>query len=351
MPALTEIQIRGAKPREKPYKLKDDRGLYLLIQPTGAKLWRFRYYPDGKENMLSLGTYPEVTLKLARERREDARRQLANGINPSAERRASREARALTFKAVSLEYLERQREKLTLSTFEKSRWLLEDQLFPWIGDLPIANIEAPELLAALRRIEARGRHETAHRAKQKAGQVFRYAIATGRAKRNPATDLREALAPVVTNHRAAVTDPAQIGELMRAIEGYHGQPSTEVALRLAPLLFVRPGELRNARWEEFDLQGKDPEWRIPRERMKMREAHVVPLSRQAVALLEGLYPITGPHGLLFPSLTSGARPISENTLNGALRRLGYSSDQMTAHGFRAMASTCLNEQGLSLIHI
>jgi integrase len=297
--------------------------------------------------MLSLGAYPDVSLKQARERRDETRRQMAAGINPAAQRRASKVARALTFRAVSLEYLEQQKKKLTDSTYEKSRWLLEDQLCPWIGNTPIANVEAPELLAALRRIEARGRHETAHRAKQKAGQVFRYAIATGRARHNPAADLREALAPVVTKHRAAVTDPLKIGELMRAIDGYSGQPSTETALKLAPLLFVRPGELRYARWEEFDLEGKEPQWRIPGGRMKMREAHVVPLSHQAIRLLENLYPTTGPHGLLFPSLTTGARPISENTLNGALRRLGYSNDEMTAHGFRAMASTCLNEQGNS----
>jgi integrase len=296
--------------------------------------------------MVSLGKYPDVTLKQVRDRRDEARRQVASGVHPAAERRASRVAQDNTFKLVALEYVEHQQQKLAATSFIKLKWLL-GLLLPTIGNKPIAGIEAPDLLAALKKISARGKHETAHRAKQTAGQVFRYAIATGRAKRNPASDLRDALPPVVTTHRAAITDPAKIAELLRALDSYSGQPGTAVALKLAPLLFVRPGELRHARWEEFDLKGKNPEWRIPSERMKMREAHVVPLSRQAVEHLQVLQPITGPNGLLFPSLITGARPISENTLNAALRRLGYGNNEMTAHGFRAMASTCLNEQGFA----
>jgi integrase len=347
MALLTDTAIKAAKPRQKPYKLKDERGLYLLVQPTGGRLWRLRFYTAGRESMVSLGAWPDVPLKLARERREEARQLIARGENPSTQRKADRDARADTFKAVALEWLEKQQHKMSESSYAKSKWLLEDLLFPFIGAKPIADIDAPDLLAALRRTEARGRHESAHRAKWKAGQVFRYAIATGRARHNPAGDLREALAPVKTKHFAAITDPVRIGELLRALEAYSGQPATEYALKLAPLLFVRPGELRGARWEEFTLDGEEPVWRIPAERMKMRDEHLVPLSRQAVALLDALKPITGPDGLVFPSLRSRARPISENTINGALRRLGYSKEEMTGHGFRAMASTCLNERGYS----
>lgn len=347
MPGLTHAAVNAAKPREKPYKLFDGKGLYLLVRPSGSRLWRFKYRVQGREKLLSLGAFPDVSLQVARDRLMELRRQLAGKVDPSAARKAERVADANSFEAVALEYLERQRAKLTPSSFAKARWLLVDLLCSSIGAQPVASIEAPDLLAALRRIEARGRHETAHRAKQAAGQVFRYAIATGRARRDPSADLRGALAPVVTRHRAAITDPTKIGELLRALQGYSGQPTTATALRLAPLLFVRPGELRHARWEEFTLGGNAPEWRIPAARMKMREAHVVPLSRQAVELLEGLRQITGPGGLLFPSLITGARPISENTLNAALRRLGYGQTEMTAHGFRAMASTCLNEQGFA----
>jgi len=345
MPLLTEAAIKAAKPRQSPYKLKDERGLYLLVQPTGGRLWRFRFYVDGRESMLSLGAYPDVPLKLARERRDEARQQLARGINPAAQRKAKSAAKAETFRAIALEWLAKQQHKMSASSYQKSKWLLEGLLFPYVGDKPIADIGAPDLLAALRRTEARGRHESAHRAKWKAGQVFRYAIATGRAKHNPASELREALSPVKVKHFAAITDPGRIGALLRALDGYTGQPSTEYALKLAPLLFVRPGELRGARWEEVTLDGEAPVWRIPGERMKMGEEHLVPLSRQAVSLLQELMPITGPKGLVFPSLRTGTRPISENTINAALRRLGYSKNEMTGHGFRAMASTCLNERG------
>jgi integrase len=351
MSALTFAKVNAAKPREKAYKLFDEKGLYLLVTPTGSRLWRFKYRTQkrGKlrENLLALGAFPDVSLTMARERRDDARRQLADRVDPNAARKAERVAEANSFEAVALEFLELQSHKLTPTSLAKGRWLLLDLLCPHIGGMPIMNIDAPDLLAALRKIEVRGRHESAHRAKQAAGRVFRYAIATGRAKRDPSGDLRGALAPVKTRHRAAITEPTRIGELLRALDGYEGQPGTAIALKLAPLVFARPGELRHARWEEFHLGGKNPEWRIPAQRMKMREAHVVPLSTQAVAILEELYQITGPKGLLFPGLVAGNRPISENTLNGALRRLGFAGDEMTAHGFRAMASTCLNEQGFA----
>lgn len=347
MPPLTVAAIDAAKPKQKAYKLKDERGLYLLVQPNGARLWRLRFSLAGRESMLALGAYPDTSLKTARERRDEARKQVAAGISPAAQRRSARAAGAETFEAIGSEWLDKQRLRMSAATLTKTTWLLESLLFPYLGKRPIAGIEPPDLLAALRRTEARGRHESAHRAKGVAGKVFAYAIATARATRDPSADLRHALAPVVSRNRAAITDPLQIGQLLRALDGYGGQPGTEVALKLAPLLFVRPGELRHARWEEFRLDGAQPEWRIPGSRMKVRskEAHIVPLARQAVALLKHLSAMGGEKGLLFPSLRSGARPISENTLNAALRRLGYDKDTMTAHGFRAMASTSLNELG------
>lgn len=345
MASLTDLGIQRAKPREKAYKLKDDRGLYLLVTPAGGRLWRLRFSIDGRESMVSLGSYPDVSLKDAREKRDEARRLIGKGINPAVHRKAQRGARADTFGALAAEWLETRKAKLSASTFQKAQWMLVDLLGPYIGKQPIKSLGPPEVLEALRRIEARGRIETAHRTKQRASQVFRYAIATRRAERDPTADLRGALAPVVTKNRAAITDPVRIGELLRALDGYRGQPGTEIALKLIPYLFVRPGELRYAKWEEFQLEGKEPVWRIPAERTKMREEHLVPLSKQAVALLEELHPITGPKAYLFPSLRTASRPISENTINAALRRLGYSKDEMTGHGFRAMASTSLNELG------
>lgn len=345
MSNLTEKAIQAAKPKEKPYKLTDARGLHLLVQPAGGRLWRLRFSLDGRESMVSLGAYPDVSLKEARERRDEARRLIARGISPAAHRKAARDARADTFAALAAEWLQLQRSKLAATTYEKARWMLEELLGPYIGKKPVRTIGAPDLLAALRRIESRGRIETAHRAKQRASQIFRYAVATGRADRDPTADLRGALAPVISKNHAAITDPKRIGELLRSLYAYQGQPTTEAALRLAPHLFVRPGELRAARWEEFDFEGEGPLWRIPAERMKMGEEHIVPLSTQAVQLLQDLLPLTGPEGYLFPSLRTRSRPFSENTLNAALRRLGYSKEEMTAHGFRALASTNLNEQG------
>lgn len=341
---LTETKIRSAKPAEKPYKLSDGGGLFLLINPNGSRWWRLKYRFGGKEGGMSLGVYPDVSLKVARERRDEARRLLANGINPSTCRQQAKAAREHTFKAVALEWLALQEKKLAAITVNKTRWLL-GLLFDDLGPRPISEITAPELLAVLRTIEERGTHETAHRAKQKFSQVARYAVATGRAMRDVSTDLRGALAPVVSRNHAAVTEPARIGELLRAIDGYTGQPTTQAALKLAPLVFVRPGELRMAQWSEFDLDSPHPQWRIPAARMKMGEQHIVPLSTQAVAILRELYALTGPEGYVFPSLRSASRPMSENTINAALRRLGYSKDEMTGHGFRSLASTNLNEQG------
>lgn len=345
MAGLTDLGIQRARAKEKPYKLKDERGLYLLITPAGAKLWRLRFTLHGKESMLSLGAYPDVPLSRAREKRDEARRLMADGINPSLHRQAALSAKANTFKAVAEEWLLMMEGKLAPITLREARRQLLKLLGPSVGARPIGEIEPVDLLGPLKRIEARGTHETAHKTKRRAGQVFRYAISTGRAKRDPTRDLKDALAPVVTKHRAAITDPLRVGELLRAIHSYRGQPTTEIALKLLPLVFVRSQELRYASWEQFDLKGKNPEWRIPFRLMKMREYHVVPLSTQAVELLEALLPITGPHGLLFPSLRAGNRPMSNNTINAALRRLGYASEDVCGHGFRTTASTLLNEQG------
>jgi len=344
--ALTDTAIRNAKPRAKAFKLADAAGLYLEVMPNGSRYWRMRYRYAGKDTRLALGVYPEVTLAEARLKRDAARATLRDGRDPGAERKADKVRRVIaagsTFEAVSREWMATQKRKLAPATFAKSQWLL-DQVIPWLGSRPIAEIEPPELLAALKRIEARGANETAHRTKEKCGQVFRYAIAHGTAKRDPSADLRGALAPIVRTSRAAITDPAKVGALLRAIDGYGGQHVTRCALRIAPLLFVRPGELRAMEWAELDLNAA--QWRIPAHRMKMREEHVVPLSSQAVAILRELQPLTGRGRYCFPNLRTAAAPMSENTINAVLRSLGYDKDTMTGHGFRAMASTRLNELG------
>ncbi len=339
---LTETGIRSAKPKSKPYKLTDSDGLFLLINKNNSRWWRFKYRIDGKEKLLSFGVYPDVSLKLAREQRDAARKQLAVGINPSEHRQTIKQAKEHSFQAVADEWLEQQGKKLSPVTLNKAKWLL-GLVMSSIGSKPIGGIKAPDLLRALRKIEKDGRHETAHRAKQKCGQVFRYGIATGRCDHNIAADLKDALAPVVTTHLAAITKPAAIGELLRAIDGFAGQPSTVAALKLLPLVFTRPGELRQAAWVEFDLDAAM--WIIPAHRMKMRAEHTVPLSKQAVAILRELHCITGNGELTFPAIGNKFRPISENTLNGALRRLGYGQDEMCSHGFRTMASTTLNTLG------
>lgn len=269
--------------------------------------------------MVGLGSYPDVPLTTARERRDAARKLIASGVNPAAVKRAERAQQANTFEAIALEWLgKRQYAPVTL---EKAEWTFRDLLFPFIGSRPVAQLSAPEILEVLRRIEKRGKHETAHRTKQRISQVLRYAIATGRAERDPTGDLRGALAPLIVTNHAALTNPGRVGELLRAIDGYVGQPTTHCALRLAPYVFVRPGELRAAEWSEFTLDGKEPEWRIPGERMKMGEQHVVPLCTQAVAILREIEPHTSWRRYVFPSLRSSSRLLSDNTLNAALRRL------------------------------
>lgn len=307
---LTDLAVRTAKPREAPYKLSDGGGLYLLVRPDGARYWRMDYRWLGKRGTLAFGVYPTVSLAEARAKKDKAKKQIASGTDPAAQRKldkiASEIAHKNTFRAVGDEWLDKlRREGRAEATLNKTKWLLE-LAYPVIGERPLTEIGPPELLSALRRVEARGRYETARRLRSTCGQVFRYAIATGRAERDPSTDLRGALTAPKVKHRSAVTDPAAIGALLRAIDGYDGHPATLAALRLAPFVFVRPGELRHAEWAEIDLDAA--EWRIPAEKMKMRLPHRVPLARQSIAILRSLQTITGAGRFLFPSVRSFARP-------------------------------------------
>jgi len=345
--ALTDTTIRNAKHGPKPIKLGDEKGLFLLLQPAGGKLWRLKYRFAGKEKKLGLGRYPDVSLKEARARRDEARSMIANGIDPSAEKQASEIAAKLkaatTFQAVAEEYLDKAgREGRAAVTIKKSRWLLS-LLTPSIGARPIADITPAELLGALQKVEGKGHLETARRMRSLAGRVFRYAVATSRATGDPASLLRGALTAPTVKHHSAIFDPAQLGGLLRAIDAYQGQPLTRLALQLTPHVFVRPGMLRKAEWSEFDLE--NAVWSLSDGRMKMRRPHVVPLSRQAIAILRSAEALSAGQKYVFSSLYPGDRPMSENTINAALRRLGYTSNEMTAHGFRATASTMLNESG------
>lgn len=345
---LTDKKASAAKPAEKPYKLFDGEGLYLLVQPDGGKYWRLKYRFAGKEKLLALGVYPTVPLKQARERRAKARLTLSAGRDPSAERQTEKRNQKIaavnTLQAVAEEW---HAKNVHAWSEDYASWVLralKADVFPWLGARPVGELEPPDLLQALRRIESRGAIVTAHRVRNNLEQIYAYAIACGQAKRNPAADLRRALkAQPEKKHHASVKDPKAIGALLRALNGYEGSFITKCALRLAPLVFVRPGELRKAEWAEFDLD--NAEWRIPAERMKMRAPHIVPLSSQAVAVLRELQPLTGAGKYLFPSVRSRREPMSENTINAALRRLNYGTGEMTAHGFRSMASTLLNEAG------
>lgn len=344
---LNDVAIRAAKPGPKPIKLSDERGLFLLVQPSGGKLWRLKYRIAGKEKKLSLGRYPDVALKEARERGAEARKLIAAGVDPSEKKRIDRLDATLkaatTFKAVSDEYIEKcEREGRADVTVGKARWLLS-LLEPALGTRPIDEVSPAELLAALKKVEARGHLETARRMRSFASRVFRYAVATSRAATDPAAALRGALVAPKATHHAAILDAKGVGALLRAIDGYEGQPMTQLALKLAPHVFVRPGELRQAEWSEIDLEAGV--WKIAAKKMKMRQPHMVPLSHQAIEIFRAAQALTGRHQYVFASLYPGNRPMSENTINAALRRLGYAGDEMTAHGFRAMASTLLNESG------
>lgn len=341
---LKDVAVRNAKPSDKPRKLSDGGGLHILIQPAGSKLWRLAYRFAGKQKTLALGAYPAVSLEEARRGRDEAKKLLARSVDPSAQRKADRQAgRDSSFRAVAEEVIAKlEREGRAEATLTKTRWLL-DFAYPTFGDRPVAEIAARDLLALLREIEGRGLYETARRLRSTCGMVFRYAIATARAERDPSTDLRGALTAPQVTHRATIVDPTSIGALLRAIDGFDGQPTTRAALRLAAYVFVRPGELRLAAWNEFDLD--TAVWSIPAEKMKMRRPHKVPLARQSLAILRELQQFTGDERWLFPSVRTSIRPIAENTLNAALRRLGYGPEEMCTHGFRSMASTRLNEMG------
>lgn len=345
--SLTAIAIRNARPRAKAYKLTDERSLFLLITPAGGKYWRLRYRYLGKDKTLSLGVWPEVTLAEAREKRDTARKQIAEGLDPQAERKLKR-IRAqidanITFKAIAEEWvLKITREGRADRTLGKVRWLL-DMAYPLIGTRSINQIDVQEVLVVLRKLEATGRYESARRMRSVISRVFRYGIATARAQRDVAADLRGAIAVPKVKHFAAITAPKEAGELLRAIEDYSGQAITKFALKMTPHVFVRPGELRRAEWSEIDFDREV--WSIPAEKMKMRWPHKVPLSRQVLAILVELQPLTGHSLYVFPAFHTWKRPMSENTITFALRRMGYGKDQMTAHGFRAMAATLLNEMG------
>jgi integrase len=343
--SLSDKTVSNAKIRPNRYRLFDRDGLYLEVSARGGKYWRLKYRFKGKEKCLALGVYPRVGLKLARSRADEARRLLTDGVDPGEQKKIARaagaDAAANSFAAIALEWLLKQKPTWAASHWVKIEAMLKRDLFPWLGSRPITAITPPELLAALRRIEARGAIDTTKRARIVAGQVFRFAVATGRAERDITPDLRGAIAPPVKKHLAAIIEPKEAGQLLLAIENYVGTPVVRAALRLAPLTFVRPGELRGARWSEFDLDAA--EWRIAAERMKTRKPHIVPLAARAVEILRELQPLTGRFEFVFPSHRSPRRPMSENAILVALRALGYPKEVMTGHGFRAMARTMLDE--------
>ncbi|MDX1251108.1 MAG: integrase arm-type DNA-binding domain-containing protein [Gammaproteobacteria bacterium] len=357
--ALTDTAIRNAKPGVKPAKLFDGRGLFLIVTPAGGKWWRFRYKFDGKEKLLSLGVYPDVPLasqtkkdeetgkaqkiKGARELRDEARELLAQGIDPGENRKAQKAAKqdraANSFEVVAREWYAKNAPNWVEHHGDRIIRRFERDIFPWMGGTPIADVTAPELLAVVRRIESRGALETAHRALGNCGQVFRYAVATGRAERDPTGDLRGALPPAKGEHFAAMTEPKQAAELLRTLDGYQGTFTVACALRLAPLVFVRPGELRTAQWADIDLEAA--EWRYTV--TKTGTAHIVPLATQAVVILRELHALTGTGRFVFPGARSNGRPMSDNATLAAMRRMGIAKDEMSGHGFRAMARTILDE--------
>lgn len=345
--ALTNTAVKGAKPKSKQYRLTDGMGMYLLVKHSGKKYWRLDYTLHGKRKTYAIGTFPTVSLKEAREEREAAKKLVANGIDPVVERQLNREAQSEaaenTFYAVAMDWFSKNKSSWTTGHSRTISGRLEKNLFPWLGSRPIHEITVPELLRVLRRIEARGAIETAHRCRTIAGQVFRYAIASGLVDRDPAADLKGALTPVNPRKLPAVTNPREVGALMRAIRGYQGDVITRIALRLSALTFCRPGEIRHAEWREVNWIKKV--WTIPGEKMKGKRDHIVPLAQQALDALREIHSVTGSGTYIFPSLRSNSRPMSENTVLAALRAMGYRKDQMVAHGFRSMASTILHDNG------
>lgn len=340
---LTESKIRAAKATDKAQKLFDERGLFLLVTPTGSKYWRFKYRFDGKEKLLAFGTYPDVNLSMARDKREEARKCLRDGIDPSEQRKAMKTAtigrQADSFEVIARDWFAKYSPSWAVSNSSKIISRLERNIFPWLGNKPITEITAPMLLKVLRLIEARGAKETTRRVLRYCSRIFHYAIASGKAQHDPALGLLGALAPPKSKHLAAETDPKRFGELLRVIDGYKGTLIVYCALRLAPLVFVRPGELRAAQWADIDLD--KAEWRFIV--TKTKTPHIVPLSTQAVAILQEIQPLTGSGRYVFPSARSGDRPMSDNAILGALRRLGIGKEEASGHGFRATARTLLDE--------
>jgi integrase len=342
---LSDLQVKNAKAKEKEITLFDGGGLYLLVTPTGGKLWKMKYSIGGKHKKLSFGAYPAISLADARQRRDDAKKLLANGIDPvdakNAQKAAQGEQDTNTFEVIAREWHSKFADTWVPSHAQHKLERLEKNVFPWIGKRPIKLITAPEVLAVLRRMEERNILDTAHRVRFECGAIFRYAIATGRADRDPVADLKGALPPVKNGHHAAPTAPKEVAPLLRAIDGFQGSYVVKCALQLAPLLFVRPGELRAAEWSEFDFEAS--EWNIPAAKMKMKIAHLVPLPKQAVDILKALHPLTGHSKYVFPGHRSPLRCMSDNALNAALRRMGFEKSEVTTHGFRAMARTILDE--------
>ncbi|MFG1413799.1 integrase arm-type DNA-binding domain-containing protein [Xanthobacter sp. VTT E-85241] len=348
--SLTDLALRNAKPKDKPYKLFDGGGLHVLVSPNGSRIWRLAYRFAGKPKQLSFGPYPTTSLADARLKRDEAKKQLLNGEDPSTVRKLDKVAASVaaenTFGAIAAEYLARlEAREAAAATMSKNRWMLETLAGPALANRPIAQITPVEILAVLQQVERSGRRETARRMRAAIGSVFRFAIATLRAETDPTFPLRDALERPKVTHRAALTDPQALGGLMRAIDEYDGWPTLRSALLFTALTFCRPGEVRGARWAEFDFETSV--WSIPAERMKMRRPHKVPLSKQALQVLAEIRPLTGEAELVFPSIRSNKKLLSENALNSALRRMGFTQDEMTAHGFRATASSILNERGFS----
>lgn len=343
--SLTASQVKQSKAQAKAYKLSDEKGLFLLVHSNGSKYWRLKYRYAGKEKLLALGVYPDVSLATARSKREDARKLLEHDVDPGQNRKIQKLMRTQqqddSFLAIATEWFHTKMSERSQSHRDRTWRALERDMFPLIGTRPIAQVTASELLMVLRKIEARGAIESAHRAKQTAGQIFRYAVSTGRAERDPSGDLKGALKIPEKNHLAAITDPVEVGKLLMAINGFAGTPIVKTALLLSPLLFARPGELRHMEWAEINWQ--ESRWELPASKMKMKQPHVVPLSRQAIALLQDIQPLTGQGRYVFPSARGKSRPLSENGVRTALRTLGYDNDTMTPHGFRAMARTILDE--------
>ena len=343
MQKLTATAVKQAKTKTKPYKLADGGGLYLHLK-TAGKYWRYKYRYAGKEKLLALGTYPEISLADARKLHLEARENLANGIDPSAHKKATSAAThaalANSFEALAIEW-SKTRSKKSESTEKRQNALLKKDLLPYLGNRPIADIKAPELLKVLRKIESRGAIESAHRAKRLSGQIFRYAVATGRAERDPSVDLRDALTQPTRTHFNSITEPAEVGPLIAAINNYQATPVVMAAIKLTPLLFCRPGELRHLEWSEVNFAEGRIE--LPASKMKMKEPHIIPLASQAIAILKELQPITGRGKYVFPSARGASRPLSENGVRTALRTLGYTNEQISPHGFRATARTILDE--------